>query len=67
MIDENDRLERAWALPSDATPLMRALAYRPFCAPAAIHRNKVIADLCRELGILPPWAHDSPPLSPEPE
>ena len=55
MSPELERLERQWLLPSDATPLQRALAYRPFCAPAAIHRHKVIADLCRELDIPPPW------------
>ena len=54
-MNDLERLERQWLLPSDATPLQRALAYRPFCAPAAQHRNKVIADLCRELGIPPPW------------
>ena len=52
---ELELLERVWALPSDATPLERAIAFRPFNAPSAIHRHKVIANLCRELGIPPPW------------
>ena len=56
-----DLLERAWALPSNATPLQRALAYRPSCGPAWIHCNSVIAKLCRELGMRPPWSLNLPP------
>ena len=57
-----DELENAWALPSDADALMRALAYRPRCSAAGRHQNRVIADLCRALGIPPPWKrHSAPP------
>jgi hypothetical protein len=58
MFDRNDleELERAWVLPADATPLQRALAYTPHCAAAGRYQNRIIADLCRALGILPPWA-----------
>jgi hypothetical protein len=55
-IQELAELERAWALPYDATPLMRALAYRPRCAAAGRHRNALVAKLCKELGIRPPWS-----------
>lgn len=56
----DDQLERAWTLPSDATPLQRALAYVPQCAAAGRHKNVVIAKLCRELGIRPPWSRHTP-------
>jgi hypothetical protein len=42
MINE---LERAWALPSEATPLQLALAYVPRCAAAGRHKNQVLTDL----------------------
>jgi hypothetical protein len=47
-----------WLLPADATPLERALAYEPGCAAAGRYQNVVIAKLCRELGIDPPWAQN---------
>jgi len=45
------RLERAVALPSDATRLERLLAYEPVCGPAHRHQAKLIADESRRLGI----------------
>ena len=45
------RLERAAALPSDATRLERLLAYEPVCGPAHRHHAKLIADESRRLGI----------------
>src|SRR5687768_15116943 len=50
-----ERLERAWALPCDASPLQRALAYRPQCGAAWQYRNRVVAILCREQGLPLPW------------
>jgi hypothetical protein len=49
-----------WLLPADATRLERALAYEPACAAAGRYQNAVIAKLCRELGIDPPWRQNRP-------
>ncbi len=54
--EELAELERAYSLPSDATPLQRALAFTPHCAAAGRYQNAIIAKLCREAGIPPPWA-----------
>jgi hypothetical protein len=51
---ERRRLERMWLLPTDASPLERALAYEPACFEAGRQRDKRIAALCRELGLRPP-------------
>ncbi len=45
------RLERAAALPSDATRLERLLAYEPVCGPAHRHRAVLLRRLGRELGL----------------
>jgi hypothetical protein len=45
------RLERAAALPSDATRLERLLAYEPVCGPAPRHRAVLLRRLGRELGL----------------
>jgi hypothetical protein len=59
-----DELERLYLLPSDATPLQRALAYRPHqCGEAWRHRNRVIVKLCREQGLPLPWSQPPPPSS----
>ena len=59
-LDELVCLERLFALPSDATPLQRALAYRPDCPAAGRYKNAVIAKLCNGLGIRPPWSAHIP-------
>ena len=64
-VSDLDRLEGMWRLPSNATPLQRALAFVPLCWPAAQHKSIVIHKLCRELGIPLPWEKDggSPTVS----
>jgi hypothetical protein len=57
---DDDGLERAWALPSDATPLQRLLAFRPKSGPGWRHHNALIAKLCREQGLPLPWADQWP-------
>jgi hypothetical protein len=54
------RIERMWLLPTDATPLERVLAYEPRCFEAGRQQNRRIAELCRELGLRPPWASTTP-------
>ena len=44
-------VERAAALPSDATRLERLLAYEPVCGPAHRHRAVLLRRLGRELGL----------------
>lgn len=45
------RLERAVALPSDATPIERLFIYEPVCGPAHRYRAMLIATEYRRLGI----------------
>ena len=56
----SDELERAWALPSEATPLERLLAFRPKSGPGWRHRNFLIHKLCREQGLPLPWEDQQP-------
>ena len=50
---ELERLERLWALPSDATPVERALLYEPRCGPAHRHRYGIIRAWGRSVGLEP--------------
>jgi hypothetical protein len=52
----DDDLERAWGLPSDATPLQRLLAFRPKTGPGWQHWHYLVRRLCREQGLSLPWA-----------
>jgi hypothetical protein len=54
-LDPEDELERAWALPSDATPLQRLLAFTPKTGPGWVHWHRLVRKLCEEKGLPLPW------------
>ena len=56
----DDELERAWALPSDATPLQRLLAYAPKTGAGWRHWHYLVYRLCREQGLPLPWKDQRP-------
>jgi hypothetical protein len=51
----NEELDRAWTLPSDATPLQRLLAFRPKTGSGWQHWRHLVRKLCAERGLPVPW------------
>jgi hypothetical protein len=49
--DDLEDLERAWALPSDATPLERLLAYQPLTGAGQRHKTMLVTRWGRSVGL----------------
>jgi hypothetical protein len=57
---DDDELERAWALPPDATHLQRLLAFRPKTGPGWGQWHYLVRKLCAERGLPVPWRDQRP-------
>jgi hypothetical protein len=49
--DDLEDLERAWALPSDATRIERLLAYQPLTGAGQRHRTMLVTRRGRDAGL----------------